>query len=37
MNVVPSPSENWWAAGRLLDPNTGFDARMDTDALPPQN
>jgi hypothetical protein len=37
INVVPSPSENWWAAGRLLDPNTGFDARMDTDALPPQN
>ena len=34
INVVPSPSENWWAAGRLLDPDTGFDARMNADALP---
>jgi hypothetical protein len=34
INVVPSPSENWWAAGRLLDPDTGFDARMNADVLP---
>jgi phenylpyruvate tautomerase PptA (4-oxalocrotonate tautomerase family) len=36
INLVPSPSENWWAAGRSLDPTTGFDVRMDTDALPPR-
>ena len=29
LNVVPSPSENWWADGRLLDPDTGFDERID--------
>ena len=30
LNVVPSPSENWWADGRVLDPDTGFDQRMDS-------
>ena len=25
INVVESPSANWWADGRRLDPNTGFD------------
>ncbi len=37
INVVASPSENWWAAGRLLDPDTGFDTRMAADSLPPQH
>lgn len=37
INVVPSPSENWWAAGRVLDPDTGFDKRMVADTRPPQN
>lgn len=31
LNVVPSPSVNWWADGRALDPETGFDARMSGD------
>ena len=34
LNVVPSPSENWWAAGRVLNPDTGFDARMAAESLP---
>ena len=34
INVVPSPSENWWAAGRVLNPDTGFDARMAADSVP---
>ncbi|NYJ74909.1 tautomerase family protein [Allobranchiibius huperziae] len=34
LNVVPSPSENWWADGRALDPDTGFDARMDQSRVP---
>lgn len=29
LNLVPSPSENWWADGRVLNPETGFDDRMD--------
>lgn len=37
INVVASPSENWWAAGRVLDPETGFDARMAGDVLPATN
>ena len=34
LNVVESPSQNWWADGRLLDPVTGFDVRMAPDGLP---
>lgn len=29
LNLVPSPSENWWTDGRVLDTRTGYDARMD--------
>jgi hypothetical protein len=28
INVTPSPSTNWWADGRVLDPETGFDTRI---------
>lgn len=28
LNVVPSPSDHWWAHGRVLDPSTGYDERM---------
>jgi Tautomerase enzyme len=34
INVVPSPSENWWADGRILNPDTGFDERMSPNKLP---
>ncbi|MDQ2814466.1 MAG: tautomerase family protein [Actinomycetota bacterium] len=37
LNVVPSPSENWWADGRVLDPNTGFDERIDRAKVPGQS
>ncbi|GAB3576012.1 tautomerase family protein [Amycolatopsis endophytica] len=26
--VVETNSENWWAAGRMVDPETGYDERM---------
>ncbi|MBI0383614.1 tautomerase family protein [Streptomyces albiflaviniger] len=29
--VVETNSENWWAAGRTVNPRTGFDERMDID------
>ncbi|MGW4774741.1 tautomerase family protein [Nocardia sp. NPDC004278] len=34
LNVVPSPSENWWADGRVLDSRTGFDERIAADKIP---
>lgn len=34
LNVVPSRSEYWWADGRVLDPETGFDARIARDKVP---
>ncbi|GAB3996321.1 hypothetical protein GCM10028771_26280 [Nocardioides marmoraquaticus] len=34
LNQVPSPSEAWWADGRVLDPNTGFDERITGDKVP---
>lgn len=34
INVVESPSANWWADGRRLDPNTGFDERIAADKVP---
>ncbi len=34
LNLVPSPSENWWADGRVLDAQTGYDARMDQSQVP---
>lgn len=26
--IVETARENWWAAGRVIDPTTGYDARM---------
>ncbi|MFE5600822.1 tautomerase family protein [Streptomyces coelicoflavus] len=26
--AVETARENWWAAGRVVDPATGYDARM---------
>ena len=37
INVIESPSPNWWAAGRVLDPKTGFDVRIAEDKLPPSS
>ena len=37
LNVVPTPSEYWWADGRMLDPATGFDVRIAADKVPTQN
>lgn len=34
INVVESPSANWWADGRVLDAATGFDERMAADKVP---
>lgn len=34
INVVESPSANWWADGRVLDPRTGFDERIASDKVP---
>jgi phenylpyruvate tautomerase PptA (4-oxalocrotonate tautomerase family) len=34
INVVESPSANWWADGRRLDPATGFDDRIAPDKVP---
>lgn len=34
INVVESPSANWWADGRRLDPATGFDERIAPDKVP---
>lgn len=28
--VLETARENWWAAGRIIDPNTGYDQRMTT-------
>lgn len=37
INVVESSSANWWADGRKLDPNTGFDERIAADKVPGQD
>ncbi len=34
INVVESPSANWWADDRRLDPATGFDDRIAPDKVP---
>lgn len=28
MRIVETASENWWADGRSIDPETGYDTRM---------
>lgn len=33
--VVETVSENWWAAGRVVNPATGYDERMDITAASP--
>ena len=32
MTITETASENWWAAGRVVNPTTGYDERMN-DAL----
>ncbi|MDT8911961.1 tautomerase family protein [Amycolatopsis sp. PS_44_ISF1] len=34
LNVIESPSANWWIEGRVLDPETGFDERIAADKIP---
>lgn len=34
INIVESPSANWWADGRVLDARTGFDERITADKVP---
>lgn len=34
INIVESPSANWWADGRRLDSTTGFDERIAVDKVP---
>ncbi|GAA1943333.1 tautomerase family protein [Kitasatospora viridis] len=34
MMVVETAAENWWAAGRVVNPATGYDERMDADSTP---
>jgi phenylpyruvate tautomerase PptA (4-oxalocrotonate tautomerase family) len=34
LNVIESPSPNWWADGRVLNPETGFDERIADDKVP---
>jgi len=36
LNVVPSPTEYWWAHGCVVDPVTGFDVRIPADKVPAQ-
>ncbi|MGV9675692.1 tautomerase family protein [Nocardia sp. NPDC003482] len=28
MTILETARENWWAAGRIVNPQTGYDARM---------
>ncbi len=28
MNIIETARENWWAHGRTINPETGFDSRM---------
>jgi phenylpyruvate tautomerase PptA (4-oxalocrotonate tautomerase family) len=34
LNVIESPSANWWADGRVLNQETGFDERIAADKVP---
>ncbi|HEY3708161.1 MAG TPA: tautomerase family protein [Amycolatopsis sp.] len=34
LNVIESPSANWWAEGRVLNHETGFDERIAADKIP---
>ncbi|WP_234357291.1 tautomerase family protein [Streptomyces sp. NBRC 110028] len=31
MTIIETARENWWAAGRVVDPATGYDERMNDD------
>ncbi|MEU1409153.1 tautomerase family protein [Streptomyces sp. NPDC005728] len=33
MTVLETAAENWWAQGRTIDPETGFDTRMSPEAM----
>jgi 4-oxalocrotonate tautomerase len=33
MTILETAAENWWAHGRTIDPETGFDTRMTEDAM----
>lgn len=34
LNVIESASANWWAEGRVLNQQTGFDERIAADKVP---
>ncbi|MGW2378345.1 tautomerase family protein [Kitasatospora sp. NPDC001683] len=33
MTVLETAAENWWVEGRTIDPETGFDTRMNPEAM----
>ncbi|WP_269855996.1 tautomerase family protein [Streptomyces sp. RPT161] len=33
LTVLETAAENWWAQGRLIDPESGFDVRMSPEAM----
>ncbi|MFD2421145.1 tautomerase family protein [Amycolatopsis pigmentata] len=33
MTILETAAENWWAHGRTIDPETGFDTRMTAEAM----
>lgn len=33
LTVLETAAENWWAQGRTIDPETGFDTRMSHEAM----
>jgi len=33
MTILETAAENWWATGRTIDPETGFDTRMSPEAM----
>ncbi|RPK41660.1 4-oxalocrotonate tautomerase [Streptomyces sp. ADI92-24] len=33
LTVLETAAENWWAQGRSIDPETGFDTRMSPEAV----
>src|SRR5262249_20570010 len=33
LTILETAAENWWATGRTIDPETGFDSRMSPEAM----
>jgi phenylpyruvate tautomerase PptA (4-oxalocrotonate tautomerase family) len=33
LTILETAAENWWAQGRTIDPETGFDTRMSPEAM----